>query len=206
MVSYTEIQELTQHFFHFHVVCFCFFIYALCLLKTYLDKAFKKEIDLLYALEKEHTYRISHKKFLRSSLHLIKVTQQMYLYHRSDSVWGTDYIANPFFLNKKVSRTTIKNLRWQLVGEIIEVTFRKSSTSLVQQLKKKLVHKNLQQGTDYHSVYSNFFLSFWTNDVKHFQRLPKEFLRWAVISDFYCCPRKDFHSQNSVVKLKILHC
>ena len=35
-----------------------------------------------------------------------------------------------------------------------------SSTLLVQQLKKKLVHKIVQQGTDYHSVYSNFFLSF----------------------------------------------
>ena len=52
-------------------------------------------------------------------------------------MWGTDYIANPFFLNKKVSRTTIKNLRWQLSGEIIQVTFGKSSTSLVQKLKKK---------------------------------------------------------------------
>ena len=30
---------------------------------------------------------------------------------RRDSIQGTDYIANPFFLNLKVSRTTIENLR-----------------------------------------------------------------------------------------------
>ena len=58
-------------------------------------------------------------------------------YHRSDSMWGTDYIAILFFLDEKVSRTTIKNLSWQLGGEIIQVTFGKSSTSLVQQIKKK---------------------------------------------------------------------
>ena len=39
--------------------------------------------------------------------------------HRSDSMWGTDYITNPYFLNWKVSRTTIENLRWQLGGKII---------------------------------------------------------------------------------------
>ena len=55
----------------------------------------------------------------------------------------------------RVSSTKIENLRWQLSGEIIRVTFGKSSTSMVQQLKKIV-----QEGTDYHSVYSNFFLSF----------------------------------------------
>ena len=53
-------------------------------------------------------------------------------------MWGTDYIAILFFLDLKVSRTTIENLRWQLSGEITQVTFGKSSTSLVQQLKKKI--------------------------------------------------------------------
>ena len=43
--------------------------------------------------------------------------------HRSDSMWGTDYIANPFFLNLKVSGTAIQNLSWPLSGEIIQVTF-----------------------------------------------------------------------------------
>ena len=57
--------------------------------------------------------------------------------HKRDSIQGTDYIANPFFLNLKVSRTTIKNLRWQFSGDIIQVTFRKSVTSLVPKLKKK---------------------------------------------------------------------
>ena len=52
-------------------------------------------------------------------------------------MWGTDYIAIPFFLNSKVPRTTIENLSWQLGGKIIQVTFEKFSTSLVKQLKKK---------------------------------------------------------------------
>ena len=52
-------------------------------------------------------------------------------------MWGTDYIANCFFLNLKVSRTTIKNLRWQLGGETTQVTFGKFVTLLVQNLKKK---------------------------------------------------------------------
>ena len=52
-------------------------------------------------------------------------------------MWGNDYIAILFVLDYKVSRTKIENLRWQLSGEIIQVTFGKSSTSLVQQLKKK---------------------------------------------------------------------
>ena len=63
--------------------------------------------------------------------------------HRSDSMWGTDYIANPFFFLLRVSRTTIKNPRWQLGGEI---TFGKFVTLLVKQLKKKCVHKNCATG------------------------------------------------------------
>ena len=56
--------------------------------------------------------------------------------HRRDSIQGTDYIANPFFLNLKVSRTTIENLSWQFGGDIIRVTFRKSVTLLVPKLKQ----------------------------------------------------------------------
>ena len=56
--------------------------------------------------------------------------------HRRDSIQGTDYIANPFFLNLKVLRTTVENLKWRFSGDIIQVTFRKSITSLVQKLKK----------------------------------------------------------------------
>ena len=29
------------------------------------------------------------------------VYEEYFVNHRSDSMWGTDYIANPFFLNKK---------------------------------------------------------------------------------------------------------
>ena len=75
-------------------------------------------------------------------------------------MWGTDYIAN-HFLNWNVSRTTIKNLRWQLGGKIIRVTFRRSSTSLVQQLKKKLVYKNFATGYWEPLSLFNFFLTFW---------------------------------------------
>ena len=57
--------------------------------------------------------------------------------YRCDSIQGTDYIANPFFLNLKVSSTTIENLRWQFGGNIIQATFGKSVTSLVQKRKKK---------------------------------------------------------------------
>ena len=48
----------------------------------------------------------------------------------------------------------------------------------------------MQQGTDYHTVYSNFFLSFWTNDVDDF---PKGYLNnfSTELSSqiFDCCPR-----------------
>ena len=91
--------------------------------------------------------------------------------HRCDSMWGTDYIAYPFFMNLKVSRTTIENLRWQFVGDIILVTFRKFVTSLVQKLKKMwinwLVVSTLLQNFCEH----NFFLSFWTNDVMNFPKV-----------------------------------
>ena len=40
-----------------------------------------------------------------------------FLIHKRDSIQDTDYIANPFFMNLKVSRTTIDNLRWQFSGD-----------------------------------------------------------------------------------------
>ena len=55
--------------------------------------------------------------------------------HRHDSIQGTDYIANYFFLNLKVSRTTIENLRWRFSGDIIPLTFGKFVTLLVQNLR-----------------------------------------------------------------------
>ena len=45
------------------------------------------------------------------SLHFWSTGQLAGQLHRCDSIQGTDYIANPFILNLKVSRTTIGNLR-----------------------------------------------------------------------------------------------
>ena len=45
------------------------------------------------------------------------------------------YIYHPFFLNLRVSRAKFENLRWQVRGDIIQVTFEKSVTSLVQNSK-----------------------------------------------------------------------
>ena len=53
-------------------------------------------------------------------------------YHRCDSIQGTDYIANYFALNLRVSRITIENLRWWFGGDIIALTFGKFVTLLVQ--------------------------------------------------------------------------
>ena len=38
---------------------------------------------------------------------------------RCDSIQGTDYIANPFFLNLRVSRTKIENIR----GQVVQILF-----------------------------------------------------------------------------------
>ena len=42
---------------------------------------------------------------------LFPIVPVLFPVHRCDSIQGTDYIANPFFLIIKVSRTTIENLR-----------------------------------------------------------------------------------------------
>ena len=110
--------------------------------------------------------------------------------HRSDSMWATDCIANPFFLNKKVSRTTIKNLRWQLGGEIIQVTFRKSSTSLVQELKKQLVHKNFATGYWLPLSLFKFYLKFLDQPCWRFSKCyPNNFSTELSSQIFDCCPR-----------------
>ena len=54
----------------------------------------------------------------------------------------------------------------------------------------------MQQGTDYHTVYSNFFLSCWTNDVEDFPKVT-----WIIsppscqIRFFDCCPWNFFNSR-----------
>ena len=45
--------------------------------------------------------------------------------HRRDSIQGTDYIGNYFFLNLRVSRAKIENLKGQISGDIIRLTFGK---------------------------------------------------------------------------------
>ena len=51
--------------------------------------------------------------------------------HRRDSI----HIADNFFLILRVSRTKIENLKCQIGGDIILLSFRKIVTSLVQILK-----------------------------------------------------------------------
>ena len=106
------------------------------------------------------------------------------LLHRCDSIQGTDYIANPFFLNLKVSRTTTENLRWQFGGYIIRVTFIKSVTSLVQKIVTKLI------GSQYlvaQFLWIHFFLSCWTSDVTNSPKvmklmsLPKCHFRFLIV-------------------------
>ena len=58
---------------------------------------------------------------------------------------------------------------------------------LVQQLQKKIwINCIVQQGTDYLAVYSNYFLSCWTNDVEDFLKIT-----WIISPSqiFDCCPR-----------------
>ena len=50
-------------------------------------------------------------------------------YHRWDSSQGTDYIANDFFSNVRVSRTKIENLKWQIGKDIFLLTFGNVATS-----------------------------------------------------------------------------
>ena len=59
--------------------------------------------------------------------------------HRSNSIQGTDYITNNF-LNLRDFRTEIENLKWENRRDIIQVTFRKIVTLLVQ--KPKILGKN----------------------------------------------------------------
>ena len=62
------------------------------------------------------------------------------IYHRRDSIQGTDYVANYFFLNVKVSRAKIENLKWKIGGDIILLTVRKFVILLVA-LKFKILGK-----------------------------------------------------------------
>ena len=80
------------------------------------------------------------------------------IWHRCDWIQGTDYIANPFFLSLRITRTKIKNLRWEVFGDIIQVTFCKFVTS---KLANKLI--------------CNKYLDsyFQTDNVTHFPKVMK---------------------------------
>ena len=76
-------------------------------------------------LEGKYTERSKIECSLRYEWKQRKTYSSTHLDHRRDSVQGTNYIVNPFFLNLKVSRKTIENLRPQFGGDIIRVTFGK---------------------------------------------------------------------------------
>ena len=75
-----------------------------------------------------------HTDFRKYPFSTLQELRKYYLFHRRDSIQGTNYIAN-YFLNLRVSRTKIENLKWQIGGDIIPLTFGKFVTSLVQKLK-----------------------------------------------------------------------
>ena len=98
-----------------------------------------------------------------------------------------------------IFRTTFKNLTWQLGGEIIWLTFGKSSTSLVQQLKKKLVHKNCATGYwPPHSLFK-FFLKFLDQWCSSFSKgYPNNFSTELSSQIFDCCPRNFLIQEESI--------
>ena len=101
----------------------------------------------------------------------IQVWYRINRLHRHDSIQGTDYIVNYFFLNLRVSRAKIENLKWQFGGDIIPLTFRKFVTLLVQKLKilgKKLT---CSQYLDWQFLLSPNILSFWIYDVTNFPKI-----------------------------------
>ena len=73
--------------------------------------------------------------------------------------------------NLRVSRIKIQNLGWQFGEGINFITFRKFVTSLIQQLKKKCIHKNCATRCWLLINLFSFFISFWTNDVTPFPKI-----------------------------------
>ena len=90
----------------------------------------------------------------------------------------------------KVSSRAIENLRWQLSGEMIWVIFEKCVTSLFQQLKKKLVHKNCAAAYWLPLSLFTFFLKLlgqWC--YRFFEGYPHNFSTELSSQIFDCCPR-----------------
>ena len=85
--------------------------------------------------------------------------------HRRDSIQGTDYIANYFFLNLKVSRTKIVNVRWWFGGDIIPLTFGKFVATLVKKIGSQYL--------DWQFLFTLNILNFWIYHVIHFQKVSR---------------------------------
>ena len=87
--------------------------------------------------------------------------------HRCDSIQRTDYFANPFFLNLRVSKTKIETLRWKVSGDIIQVTFGKFVTSFIQKLKKNVNKLICSQYLDSQFLWAHFSSVFGPNVLDH---------------------------------------
>ena len=63
----------------------------------------------------------------------------------------------------------------------------------------------MQQGTDYHSVYSNFFSTFWTNNVEDFLKVTRSNFSTELSSQIFdCCPRNFLIQERiGIIHLKV---
>ena len=109
--------------------------------------------------------------------------------------------ALPFCFSwiKKFLGQQIENLRWQLGGEIIQVTFRKSSTSLVQQLKKNLNKLYCATGCWLpHSLFKFFLklLDQWC--WRFFEGYLNNFSTQLSSQIFDCCPRNSLIQEERI--------
>ena len=108
--------------------------------------------------------------FINLLLKLLVYKSEPNLNHRHDSIQGTDYIANYFFLNLWVSREKFENLKWWISGDIIPLTFKNFVTLLVQKLKILRKKLTCSQYLDCQFLLSLNTLSFWTYDITNFPK------------------------------------
>ena len=102
-------------------------------------------------------------KMVQKLNHILK--QVVQVENRSGSNQGTDYIANDFFLNLRVFRTKIENLKWQIGRDIIPLSFWKFVTSKVKKLKILRGNKNCE------FRYWLHIMLFWNNDFTNFLKV-----------------------------------
>ena len=117
-------NEIPQHLW----ICLCVYVTLVTVIQGHFVQYNYKKVanGQLFngTLERKYTDRSKIECSLRYERKQRKTCPFSDLDHRRDSVQGAEYIANPFFLNLKVSRTTIGNLRWLFGGDIIQVKFR----------------------------------------------------------------------------------